>query len=184
MSSALTKSGVLSLIGSSRPLNVDLTCARLDAGLVENDLERHALPARVAHRAVAQLSAGDARSDKSAAVARALVHSHELHGVKLLELLQRELHGFVDLALDLDGERVGIDIERYAGEVIAHEEGVIRRDGAFVEYRERRLELGRPAGEPDHRALLRIFDQRPLAVFERHRHGVERQRSEGAECRS
>jgi hypothetical protein len=130
-----------------------------------------------------QLPACDTRRDKSAAVPRALVHRHGLDRVELFEILQREFRGLVDLALDLDGERVGIDVERDAGEVIAHEERVIRRDGAFVEHRERRLELGRTAGQPDHRALLRILDERPLAVLKRHGHRIEGQRAEGAECR-
>jgi hypothetical protein len=129
------------------------------------------------------LPAGDTRRDKSAAVPRALVHRHGLDRVELFEFLQREFRGLVDLALDLDRERVGIDVERDAGEVIAHEERVIRRDGAFVEHRERRLELGRTAGQPDHRALLRILDERPLAVLERHGHRIERQCLCCAECR-
>src|SRR6185437_3030614 len=39
----------------------DLLGAGLHACLVEHRLERHALPARVAHRAVAGLAAGEAR---------------------------------------------------------------------------------------------------------------------------
>ena len=74
-------------------------------------------------------------------------------------------------------------LERDVGEVIAHEEGVVRRDDAFVEDGERRFQLGRPARQPDHGTLLRIFDEWPLAVLERQGDRIERQRAEGAECR-
>ena len=184
MSSALTKSGVLSLIGSSRPLNVTWRAPGWMPALSRTTLSATPFQRALPIAPLPNCPPATRGLTNPRLLPEHWFTRHDLDGVKLLELLQRELHGFVDLALDFDGERVGIDIERYAGEVIAHEEGVIRRDDAFVEYRERRLELRRPAGEPDHRALLRIFDQRPLAVFERHRHGVERQRSEGAECRS
>ena len=72
MSSALMKSGVLSHDRPSSPLKV--TCfAPAHAGLFEHVFERHAAPARVAHRAVAHLAAGDARIEEPAAVAGALV---------------------------------------------------------------------------------------------------------------
>ena len=80
MSSALTKSGVLSADRPVHAVEGDLARAALDAGRVENGLERHAPPARIAHGAVAQLPARDARIEKSAAVARALVHRHDIDG--------------------------------------------------------------------------------------------------------
>ena len=40
---------------------------------------------------------------------------------------------------------------------------------------------GGPAGQADHRALLRVFHQRPFAIVERQRHGIERERLDGTE---
>jgi hypothetical protein len=95
-----------------------------------------------------------------------------------LELGELELQRLVDLALDLDRPGVGIDVpERDVGEVIAHEERVVRGDGAVVEDRERGFELRRPLRQADHRALLRVSHQRPLAIVERQRHGIERVRA-------
>src|ERR1700682_3028275 len=59
--------------------------------------------------------------------------------------------------------------------MIAHEKSVVRRDWTVVEDGKWRLQLRRPAGQADHRALLRIFHQRPFAVVERQCHGVERE---------
>ena len=67
-----------------------------------------------------------------------------------------------------------IDIERQAGEMVAHEKRIVRGDRALVEYRERGFELRRPAGKSDHRPLLRVFDDRPLAIVERQRHALRR----------
>jgi hypothetical protein len=50
--------------------------------------------------------------------------------------------------------------------MIADKERVVRRDDAFIVNRERRFELRRTAGLPDHQALLRIFHQRSLAIIE------------------
>jgi len=96
-------------------------------------------------------------------------------GFSFLISLSDSFQRAIDLALDLEGELVWIDVERDAGEVIAHEERVVRRDRPVVENAERRLDLRRPAGQADHRTLLRVFHQRPFAVVERQRHGVLRQ---------
>ncbi len=163
---------------ADRPIHAvegDLLGALLHAGHIEHGLQRHAVPARIAHRAVAQLAAGDPRIGKSAAVARALVDGNELHRGKLSQFLQRQRQRTVDLAFDRKAKLVGINIERQIRQMIADEKSVVRRDRAVVEDRERRFELRRTAGEADHRALLRIFYQRAFAVVEGKRHGVERE---------
>ena len=66
-----------------------LARTRLDAGPVENGLERRPPPARIAHGAVPQLSACDARIEESAAVARTLVDRHDVNGRHLLDVGQR-----------------------------------------------------------------------------------------------
>src|SRR5438876_3395461 len=82
----------------------DLLRTLLHAGLVEHGLERHAAPARIAHRAVAQLTAGDARIEKSAAVAGALVDGDQLNGGQLSYVLQGQPERTIDLPLDLECE--------------------------------------------------------------------------------
>jgi hypothetical protein len=77
--------------------------------------------------------------------------------------------------LDLDGEFVGIDLERNVGQMIAHEERIIRRDDVLIEHRKRRFQLWGALCESDHRTLLRIFDNGPLAVFERQCHRIRRE---------
>src|SRR5205814_8692345 len=75
--------------GPVQTIERDLARGPLDAGLVENGLERHPLPARIAHGAVPQLSACDARVEESAAVASALVDRHDVDGRHLLDVSQR-----------------------------------------------------------------------------------------------
>src|SRR4029077_12146683 len=96
----------------------DLLGALMDACHVEQGLQRHAAPARIPHRAVAQLAAGNPRAEKSAAVAGALIDGHKLDRLQSLDLLERQFQWVIDLALDLDSELVRIDVERDAGEVI------------------------------------------------------------------
>ena len=139
---------------------------------VEHRLQRGAAPARIAHGAVARLAAGHARVEEATTVARALVDRNDLDRGQPLDVGEAELQGLLDLALDLDGVGVGIDLGRDAGKMVTHEEGVVGCDDAVVEHRERRLELRRPAGQPDHRPLLRIGDQGALAVAEWHRHSL------------
>ena len=183
MSSALMKSGVLSLIGSSIPLNVTWRAPRWTPAL-----SRTALSGTPFQRALPMAPLPNCPPATRGVTNPRLFPEHWFTATvsiasNCLSSCSESFVRLVDLALDLDGERVGIDVERDAGEVIAHEERVIRRDGAFVEHRERRLELGRTAGQPDHRALLRILDERPLAVLERHGHRIERQCLRCAECR-
>ena len=78
----------------------DLLGAGLHAGLVEHGLERHALPARIAHGAVAELAAGDARLEEAAAVARALVDRHDFDRPKrVLSSAKDSLSGLSTLPL-------------------------------------------------------------------------------------
>ena len=149
--------------------------ARLHARQVEHALQGDAGPARVAHQAVPRLAAGDARLEKSATVARTLIDSDQFDLGHRLEVGERKLQRTVDLALDLQRERIGIDRQRNVGKVVAHEKCVIRRDDALVEHREWRLELRRPRRQPKQLALLRVLHERPFAVGERQRRGLLRQ---------
>jgi len=168
---------------SVHPIKSDLLGALLHTSLVEHGFERHAAPARIAHRAIAQLAAGDARIEKSAAIARALIDRDELDRGKLLDFLQRQLERTIDLALDLQREFIRVDVERYIRQMIANEKSIVRRNYAVVENGKRRLELRRPAGQADHRTLLRILHQRPFAVIEGQRDAVERERRGRTEAR-
>jgi hypothetical protein len=67
----------------------DLLRSPPHTGHVEDGLPRHAAPARTAHRAVAQLTAGNARIGKSAAVARTLIDRDEFNRRQLSDVLQR-----------------------------------------------------------------------------------------------
>ena len=55
------------------PVEGDLPASGLNAGAVEDGLERNPAPAGIAHGAMPKLSAGDAGLDESAAVSRALM---------------------------------------------------------------------------------------------------------------
>jgi hypothetical protein len=108
-----------------------------------------------------------------------LIDGDDLDRRKFLDLFQRQFERPIDLSLDLQRECIGIDVERHVSQVIADEKCVVRRDDALIEDRERRLQLRRPAGQPDHRPLLRVFDQRPFAIVERQCHRIERERLDG-----
>jgi len=135
------------------------------------------MPARIAHRAIAELTAGHPRVEEAAAVARTLVDRDEFDRRQLPDLPQRQLELAIDLALDCKHKLIRIEIVGNVGEVVADEKGVVRRDRAFIENRERRLKLRRAAGQADHRPLLRISHERALAVIEWQRHGFD------CECR-
>ena len=76
----------------------------------------------------------------------------------------------VHLADDIKSKLVGIDVERNPGKMIAHEERIVRCNGAFIENRERSLKLGRPLGKLYERPLLRKRLEYASAVRERQRH--------------
>jgi hypothetical protein len=115
------------------------------------------------------LAAGDARIEVGAAVARALVDGDRLDRPELrLQVGEAQVERAARAAAaDLDDVRVRVDRGRNAGVVIAHEEGVVRREDAVVEDLHRRFELRRPRGDDDQRALLGIGDEAPLAIGER-----------------
>src|ERR1019366_4540868 len=78
-------------------------------------------------------------------------------------------------------EGLGVDIQRQLGEVVAHEESVVGRQYALIEYGERSLELGRACRQTDQRTLLRVFHERTIPVGKRQvdRGGERRQGSAG-----
>src|SRR5438477_2625745 len=67
--------------------------------------------------------------------------------------------------------------------MVADEKGVVRRDDIRIEDGEWRFQLWRPARQPDHRTLLRIFDERPFPVLER-QHCRGRKGAQGRGCHS
>ena len=143
--------------------------------------ERDALPARVAHRSVRQLPAGDARLEEGAAVAAALIDRDNLDGLEAgLEVGERKGAGLIDLAADLEAERIRIDRLRQAGEMVTDKKGVVRGQNALVEDAERRLKTRRPGGQPDQRPLARIGDERALAIPDRERDRLVRRGGEKA----
>src|SRR4051794_25230240 len=69
--------------------------------------------------------------------------------------------------------------------MIADEKGVVGRDDVAIKDREWRFKLWRSAGQTDHRTLLRIFDKRPFAIFERQRYrGCKCAQREGRHSRT
>jgi hypothetical protein len=108
----------------------------------------------------------DARVEKAAAVARTLVDRDDLHRGHLAQVVQRQFERRVDDARYPQPVGARIDRGRDAAPVIAHEECVVRRDRPLAEDGERRLQLRRPAGQQQHRPLLREGDQLALAVLE------------------
>ncbi len=118
---------------SIHPVEGDLLRALLHAGLIEHGLQRHAPPARIAHRAIAQLAAPDAWIEKPAAVARAFIDGNEFDRGKRFYFLQGQLEGTIDLALDLQREFIRIYVEGYICQMIADEKSIVRRNRAVVE---------------------------------------------------
>src|SRR5471030_1574536 len=115
-----------------QPAEGDLLRSTLHTSLVEHGLQQHAVPARIAHRAIAELAAGDAGVGKSAAIARALIDGNEVDRLELPEVFQRKLERMIDLAFDLEGKFIRIDIKRYARQMIADEKSVVRRNRSVV----------------------------------------------------
>ena len=117
-----------------------------------------------------ELTAAHAGLEKSPAVPGALVHRRDFHGLVFLQIFQRERKLMLHQSLHLQPVRGGIDAQGNAREVIADKEGIVWRDDTLVENGERRLQLWRPGGQQDHRALLRILCQHALTVLKRELH--------------
>src|SRR6185437_16578591 len=100
----------------------DLERFLFQSGLGQNVLEPGAFPARVAHRADAPLDPGNVWLEQPAAIARALIDSHDLdRGKVALQLLESELKRRGGrIAADRDAPLVGRDLGD-DGKVIAHE---------------------------------------------------------------
>jgi hypothetical protein len=139
------------------------TCANTRLG--KQMLHRHALPARIAHRAMAELPARNARRDKAAAVARALVDRDNLADGKIAaQTFERQLQRGFHMSTNRQAKGPRVDLGRQAGEMIAHEKRVIGREQSVVEHAERGFQLRRAAGQQDHRPLLRKLHQASFAI--------------------
>jgi len=71
--------------------------------------------------------------------------------------------------MSTDRQAIGrrVDLIGQAGQMIAHEEGVVGRQHALAEHRKGRFQLGRTLGQADHRPFLGIAHQRTFAIVER-----------------
>ena len=120
----------------------------LEPDLVEHVLEANPGEARAAHRAVAPFDAGHVRLEQAAAVARALADRDHLGRRHRLEVVEGELDPAIGaVAADREPPGLGVDV-RNVGQVIAHEERVVRGDRG-AEGRHRALVVRRPIGELD-----------------------------------
>ena len=107
----------------------------LEAGLVEQVLEPHALPARAAHGAIAPFHARHVRLEQAAAVAGALADRDQLDRRQLLQIIQTELD-LVARAVPADGQLPGLGIHLgNIREMVANEECVVGRDIACADIR-------------------------------------------------
>nr|GFA55775.1 hypothetical protein [Tanacetum cinerariifolium] len=145
-----------------------LSCIGADAGLFQHCLERHPDPARIAHGAVCQLGTEDARRREPAAVAGALVDSHDFDRLsQRLEFGKRQAQAALYRTLDLEPVGLRIDRHRQVRQMVAHEERVIGRDRPVVEDLERCFEVRRTGRDADQGTLLRITDQFARAIGKR-----------------
>ncbi len=141
--------------------------AGFQAGLLQQLFQGDAGPARVAHGAMRQLAAIGARREMATAIAGALVDGHQFDRVaQLADLVQRQFQRRIDVAAHFQPIALRIDGSRDAAPVVAHKEGVVRRDLAVVKHAERRFQLRRTGGQQYQWALLWIGHQFALAVFE------------------
>ncbi len=170
----------------------DFDGVALEPGLVQQILEANAAPDGIAHRPDAPFDTGNVRLEQAAAIARALAHRRDFDLRELLaQLRERVARRPLDaLARNAESPFAAID-HRDAGQVPAHEEGVVGRDdGAKV--LGRRLEIGRPPGLLDERNLARQRRQALLAQRAVGKLGVSqgrraadlsRQGASGTQCR-
>ncbi len=113
----------------------DLFGSVLYFGACQHILQRHANPARIAHRTVGKLPARDPWREETTAVAGTLVNSYVLDRFELgLQLGDGQFEGLAGgIATDLDDMGVDVDRGRDAGIVIPDEEGIVRCDQSVVE---------------------------------------------------
>ena len=72
-----------------------------DASELEDVFQPSAFPFGIAHGAVCQLAAGDARSGKAPPVTGALIHRSDFDRIKFgFQIREREFHGRIDLSFD------------------------------------------------------------------------------------
>jgi len=168
MSSALRKSEGAGQHRRVEAIERHLLGAGADAGFLEHRLQRNADPAGIAHRTVGELRAEHAWRRKSATVTRALIHRHHFDGLReRLQLIERQAERTLDQTLHREAVRVRVDDRREVGQVIAHEECIVRSDRTLVEHRERRFQMRRTRVHADQRALARVTHQRARAVGKR-----------------
>ena len=147
------KSGVSLSGAESAPSKTISTTSLRSWARASTSFSRGPRQSGVAHRTRSPLHAGHVRIGEAAPIAGALADGGDLDLLEArLQLVQRqrERSGRSFAAdIELPGGRVD---PRDLGEVIADEEGVVRRD-RVGEIGRRRFVIGRARGEPDQRAL-------------------------------
>src|SRR5215467_16158464 len=127
----LTKSGTVGNAGLSSPSKVTCSAPCLTPAPGEDVPHACANPFGIAHGAVAPLAAEHARREAATAVAGALIDGDDLGRRELgLELVQRKLQRPIHATVDLEPPRAQVHAGGNGKHVIAHEEGVVRGDGA------------------------------------------------------
>ena len=155
-------------------VETDLLGVGGDAAMFEDIRKADAAPTGIAHRAVAHLAAGNARSEETAAVAGTLVDRNDFNLLELrFQFGEGKLDGLADGTFDFEAERFDIDRRRRNNrEMVTHEEGVVGSEDALVENGKGSLDLRWPARVADQQAFLRVSDERTFAVFKWERYGV------------
>ena len=106
----MTKSGVSGATGPSSPLNATDRAPGFGPAFSSSVLSATPAPSGVAHRAMAKLSAGDARLEEAAAIARTLVDGDDLHRLEVaLQLYKRERQRRLDMAPQLEAKGFWVD---------------------------------------------------------------------------
>src|ERR1700761_157012 len=107
--------------------------ARLDAGAIQHLLQRYAGPLCVAHRTVPPLRTGDARQEKTARVAGALIDRGKVHAGHAQNVLYRQRQDLIDVAAHRTPERVHITGVGDHGPMPTHIELIVGGKDASVE---------------------------------------------------